>query len=66
MPLVDKQLRHDRVRSLSLGICVDENPVADPHVIRWEAHLPTLRTLGLALAPAARDTTGARQPQREK
>lgn len=47
MPLVDRQLRHDRVRSVSIGICNSEKPLGEPHKIVWEEHLPSLRELGL-------------------
>jgi hypothetical protein len=57
MPLVDKQLRHNRIQQLSLGLCPDEKPVGAPYAIHWASHLPKLRELGLALqtppAPAA-------------
>ena len=40
MPLVNKQLRHDRVQTLSLGLNSDEKPVGTPHKINWASHLP--------------------------
>ena len=49
MPLVDKQLRHDRVRPLSLGINQDEKPIRTPHRIEWLTHLTTLEQIGLTL-----------------
>ena len=49
MPLVDKQLRHDRIQSLSLGLSSDEKPVGTPHKINWASHLRKLRELGLGL-----------------
>jgi hypothetical protein len=54
MPLVDKQLRHDRIRPLSLGICIDEQSVEEPQEIGWKSHLPMLDKLGLVL-PAEPD-----------
>ena len=61
MPLVDKQLRHDRIRPLSLGICVDERPVEDPQEISWRVHLPMLEKLGLML-PAEHDPELVQSP----
>lgn len=47
MPLVDRQLRHDRVRAISIGLSSSEKPVSQPHRIAWETHLPSLKELGL-------------------
>ncbi|TWT91500.1 hypothetical protein [Stieleria varia] len=52
MPLVNAQLRHDRVRKLSLGIFPDENPISSPHVVDWTAHASKLAELGLDLMTA--------------
>jgi len=49
MPLADKQLRHNRIQELSLGINANEEPVGSPYEIPWESHLPKLREMGLAL-----------------
>ena len=49
MPLVDKQLRHNRVQELSVGLNPDERPVGTPYAIPWTAHLPKLKQLGLPL-----------------
>lgn len=49
MPLVDKQVRHDRIRMLSLGLNVDECPVGAPHSIEWNFHLEKLDRMGLQL-----------------
>jgi hypothetical protein len=49
MPLVDRQLRHNRVQELSLGLSPHEIPVGTPHIIDWRNHLPKLRQIGLAL-----------------
>lgn len=58
MPLVDKQVRHDRIRMLSLGLNVDERPVGDPHQIQWNCHLENLSRMGLRLrqTPTPRTT----------
>ncbi len=49
MPLVDKQVRHDRVRVISVGIHSDDKPIGPPHRIDWSSHLPGLQKLGLRL-----------------
>ena len=50
MPLVDRQVRHDRVRLLSVGINTTERPVGQPHKIDWSKHVPDLAKMGLPLA----------------
>jgi hypothetical protein len=50
MPLVDRQVRHDRVRLLSVGINTTERPVGQPHTIDWSKHVPELEKMGLSLA----------------
>jgi hypothetical protein len=49
MPLVDKQLRHNRVQEVSVGLNPDERPVGAPYAIPWATHLPKLKQLGLPL-----------------
>lgn len=49
MPLVNRQLRHNRIQELSLGINTNEEPVGSRYEIPWENHLPKLREMGLAL-----------------
>jgi hypothetical protein len=49
MPLVDKQVRHDRIRMLSLGFHHDEVPVGDPYRIQWSSHSEKLLVMGLQL-----------------
>jgi hypothetical protein len=49
MPLVDRQLRHNRIQEISLGLSLDEKPVGAPHTIDWSSHLLKLRQTGLAL-----------------
>ncbi|WP_442509580.1 hypothetical protein SH528x_001160 [Novipirellula sp. SH528] len=56
MPLVDKQVRHDRVRVLSLGLNEDEIPVGEPHRIAWQSHLASLEAMGLQLTAASSET----------
>jgi len=51
MPLVDKQLRHNRVQELSAGLNPEERPVGPPYTIPWTRHLPKLKQLGLPLVP---------------
>ena len=36
MPLVDEQMKHRRIVSLSLGIMPDEIPIAEPLEIEWD------------------------------
>ncbi|TWU20459.1 hypothetical protein Pla52o_43370 [Novipirellula galeiformis] len=62
MPLVDKQVRHDRVRMLSLGLNQDEIPVGQPHRIDWERHLPSLEKMGLRLAAPRPDEVSPEEP----
>jgi len=50
MRLVDKHVRHDRVRTLSLGICIDEKPIGNGCEINWKHQLPDLAKLGMNLA----------------
>ncbi|EMI21680.1 hypothetical protein RMSM_01393 [Rhodopirellula maiorica SM1] len=59
MPLVDKQVRHDRVRVLSLGLNESESPIGEPHRIAWKSHLANLASMGLPL------TTMASNPSNE-
>lgn len=53
MPLVDRQLRHNRIRQVSLGLNLDEHPVGEPYTIRWSSHVATLKKLGLELESSA-------------
>ncbi|TWU37372.1 hypothetical protein [Novipirellula artificiosorum] len=50
MPLVDRQVRHDRIRMISVGLNDGERPIGDPHRIDWESHVDKLQQLGLTLA----------------
>lgn len=64
MPLVDRQVRHDRVRLLSIGINSSEQPVGKPHTIDWSVHLPEIQKMGLPLAIAsAKPEHGGEQPK---
>ena len=49
MPLVHDQEKHDRVRELSIGLGLDDQPVGIPYRIPWAEHLPNLKELGLPL-----------------
>ncbi|WP_146534586.1 hypothetical protein [Rubripirellula reticaptiva] len=49
MPLVDKQVRHDRIRSLSLGVYRDDQPIGAPCRIDWSKRIVDLERLGLKL-----------------
>lgn len=55
MPLVDRQVRHDRIRELSIGLNQTEKPVGEPYVIDWSSHLPTLQEMGLSLSLASEE-----------
>ncbi len=59
MPLVDRQVRHDRVRMLSVGIHEDEKPVGQPYRIAWESHLTSIQEMGLSLERAAAPVTAS-------
>ncbi len=52
LPLVDNQAQHPRVRTLSLGINVDEPMIKQPVEIDWEKYLPKVAELGLSLPGA--------------
>ncbi|QDS95150.1 hypothetical protein FF011L_39370 [Roseimaritima multifibrata] len=49
MPMVDSQTKHDRVRTISVGMNTQEQPIGSPHQIDWTAHLPDLQKLGIEL-----------------
>ncbi|MEM9586852.1 MAG: hypothetical protein AAGA03_06190 [Planctomycetota bacterium] len=49
MPLVDDQVRHDRVRLLSLGVNLDDRPIGEPVTIDWSSHQAQLELLGMSL-----------------
>ena len=49
MPLVDRQVRHNRVKELSAGLNTDEKMVGKTVKIDWSAHLPQLKKMGLSL-----------------
>lgn len=57
MPLVDRQVRHDRVRLLSVGLHRGEQPIGSPHKIDWSQHLPSLEKMGLPLAASTKDVS---------
>ncbi|WP_417746013.1 hypothetical protein [Rosistilla oblonga] len=62
MPLVDHQVRHDRVRMLSVGLHDGERPIDAPYQIDWSQHLPSLEKMGLPLAPASPRTDPPSDP----
>lgn len=49
MPLVHRQVRHDRIKELSAGLNTQEKLVGQAARIDWSAHLSQLKTMGLAL-----------------
>ncbi|TWU47368.1 hypothetical protein Poly51_51680 [Rubripirellula tenax] len=49
MPLVDKQVRHDRIRTLSLGVYSFDQPIGEPCQIDWSKRVADLEKLGLNL-----------------
>ncbi|MGB7327032.1 MAG: hypothetical protein WBD31_19305 [Rubripirellula sp.] len=49
MPLVDKQVRHDRIRSLSMGVYRYDQPIGTPCRIDWSKRIADLERLGLKL-----------------
>ena len=49
MPLVDRQLRHDRIRTLSLGLMTAEIPATEPVRVDWASHTAQLAQVGLRL-----------------
>jgi hypothetical protein len=49
MPLVDRQVRHNRVKELSAGLFGEEKPVGETVKIDWAAHMSELKKLGLPL-----------------
>jgi len=52
LPLVDRQAHHPRIRTLSLGINMDE-PIIKPLLqVDWERYLPQIADLGLKLPGA--------------
>ena len=59
MPLVDEQERHERVRTVSLGLYADERPVGSPYEIDWDTQLASLRKYGVTFADQPRSSTGA-------
>lgn len=59
LPLVDDQMQHPRIRSVSLGINRNEFPVGTPFPISWERQEAELRKLGLTLACSDKSAAGA-------
>jgi hypothetical protein len=52
LPLVDRQAHHPRIRTVSLGINVDE-PIIKPSLqVDWDRYLPQIADLGLKLPNA--------------
>ncbi|WP_146599102.1 hypothetical protein [Novipirellula aureliae] len=49
MPLVDKQVRHDRIRQISIGLNDGERPIGDPYKIDWQSHVEKLAQTGFVL-----------------
>ena len=57
LPLVDRQAHHPRVRTLSLGINIDEPIIKPPITVDWERYLPQIAEMGLKL-PGGRSSAG--------
>jgi hypothetical protein len=49
LPLVDRQAHHPRIRTLSLGINVDEPIIKRPISVDWKRFLPQVAEFGLKL-----------------
>lgn len=49
MPLVNNQEKHERIRELSIGLSLDDEPIGTPYQIPWAEHLVKLNELGLPL-----------------
>ena len=49
MPLVHDQEKHDRIREMSVGLSLEDQPVGIPYHIPWSEHLESLKGLGLPL-----------------
>jgi len=58
LPLVDPQAQHPRVRTLSLGINVEEPIIKPPIKVDWERYLPQIADLGLKLPGATAQAPG--------
>ena len=52
LPLVDRQAHHPRIRTLSLGINVDEPIIKQPLQVDWDRYLPQIADMGLKLPNA--------------
>ena len=50
LPLVDRQAHHPRIRTLSLGLNVEETLIKTPLEVEWERYLPEVADLGLKLS----------------
>jgi hypothetical protein len=49
LPLVDSQAHHSRIRTLSLGINIDEPIIKPPVAVDWNRYLPEVAAMGLKL-----------------
>jgi hypothetical protein len=58
MPLVDSQAQHPRVRTLSLGINVDEPIIKPPIKVDWDRYLSKVADMGLKLPGATARAPG--------
>jgi hypothetical protein len=58
LPLVDNQAQHPRVRTMSLGINVEEPIIKPPLTVDWDRYLPQIADLGLKLPGATAPPPG--------
>jgi hypothetical protein len=58
LPLVDPQAHHPRIRSLSLGINIDEPIIKPPLAVDWNRYLPQVAAVGLKLPGSSIPASG--------
>lgn len=54
--LVDDQAHHERIVTISMGLCMEEPPLAEPPAVDWQDKIEELERLGFSL-PAAQANT---------
>jgi hypothetical protein len=64
LPLVDRQAHHPRIRSLSLGINIDEPVVRPPLTVDWDRYLPKVAGMGLKLSGGTVEAGTESQPSK--
>jgi len=62
MPLVHDQEKHERIREMSVGLCLNDQPVGTPYRIPWAEHLASLNELGLPLEGSTRPAVEPQGP----